>query len=39
MVEGEDTLIIEDNLVMGNLDGIVLVQCKGLVTGNKIYEN
>lgn len=39
VVEGEETLLIEENTVSGNHDGIVLVHSKGVVRGNMIVEN
>lgn len=39
VVEGEDKLLIEDNDVKGNIDGIVMVNSKGVVRNNKIKEN
>jgi parallel beta-helix repeat protein len=39
VVEGEEKLLIEDNLVVGNHDGIVLVHSKGIIRNNKVKEN
>lgn len=39
VVEGEEKLLIEENDVLSNHDGIVLVQSKGIVKGNRIKEN
>ena len=39
VIEGEEKLIIDDNYVCGNNDGIVLVASKGVVRNNKIKEN
>ena len=39
VIEGEDGVLIEENEVVGNHDGIVLVECKGTVKGNVIKEN
>jgi len=39
VVEGEETLIVEENEVIGNNDGIVLVHSKGMVRKNVIKEN
>lgn len=39
MVEGEEKLLIEENDVISNHDGIVLVQSNGIVKGNRIKEN
>jgi parallel beta-helix repeat protein len=39
VIEGEDGVLIEENEVVGNHDGIVLVESKGLVRGNIIKEN
>jgi parallel beta-helix repeat protein len=39
VVEGEDRLLIEDNRIRGNLDGVVMVNSKGVVRKNDICEN
>eukprot|EP00347_Sterkiella_histriomuscorum_P014217 403361723 len=39
VVEGEEKLMIEENDVISNHDGIVLVQSKGVIKGNRIKEN
>jgi parallel beta-helix repeat protein len=39
VIEGEDNLLIEENEVVGNHDGIVLVESMGTVKGNVIKEN
>lgn len=39
VVEGEETLLIEENKVLGNHDGIVLVMSKGIIRKNEIKEN
>jgi parallel beta-helix repeat protein len=39
VVEGEEKLLIEDNEVKGNIDGIVMVNSRGVVRNNKIREN
>jgi len=39
VIEGEEGVLIEENEVVGNHDGIVLVECKGTVKGNVIKEN
>lgn len=39
VVEGEEKLLVEDNTVVGNHDGIVLVESKGIVRGNRVKEN
>jgi hypothetical protein len=39
VIEGEQELLIEENEVVGNHDGIVLVESLGCVKGNVIKEN
>ena len=39
VVEGEEKLLIEENVVVGNHDGIVLVQSLGIIRNNQIKEN
>ena len=39
VIEGEDNLLIEDNQIAGNNDGIVLVHSKGVVRQNMIKAN
>jgi parallel beta-helix repeat protein len=39
VVEGEEKLLIEENEVFSNHDGIVLVQSKGVIRKNRIKEN
>ena len=39
VIEGEDGVMIEENEIVGNHDGIVLVESKGLIKGNVIKEN
>ena len=39
VVEGEEQLLIEDNQIEQNQDGIVLVNSKGKVKNNKIIQN
>ena len=39
VVEGEERLLIEDNDIISNHDGIVLVQSKGVIRKNRIKEN
>lgn len=39
LIEGEEGVLIEENEVVGNHDGIVLVECKGTIKGNVIKEN
>lgn len=39
MIEGEATLLIEENEIDGNHDGIILVESVGTVRANVIKEN
>ena len=39
VIEGEERLLIEDNQIVCNNDGIVLVDSKGLVLNNNIKAN
>lgn len=39
VIEGEENLLLEENEVVGNHDGIVLVESLGIVRGNVIKEN
>ena len=39
MVEGEEKLLIEDNVILGNHDGIVLISSMGIIRNNQIKEN
>lgn len=39
VIEGEEKLIIEENEIVGNHDGIVLVESLGMIKGNVIKEN
>eukprot|EP00352_Strombidinopsis_acuminata_P000353 CAMPEP_0176340100 /NCGR_PEP_ID=MMETSP0126-20121128/1295_1 /TAXON_ID=141414 ORGANISM="Strombidinopsis acuminatum, Strain SPMC142" /NCGR_SAMPLE_ID=MMETSP0126 /ASSEMBLY_ACC=CAM_ASM_000229 /LENGTH=57 /DNA_ID=CAMNT_0017684089 /DNA_START=1501 /DNA_END=1674 /DNA_ORIENTATION=+ len=39
VVEGEEKLLIEDNQIMGNNDGIVLINSYGIVRENHIKSN
>jgi len=39
VIEGEEFLCIEDNEIAGNNDGIVMVNSKGCITGNRIKGN
>lgn len=39
MIEGEEKLLIEDNQIIGNNDGIVLVDSEGFVRENVIRAN
>lgn len=39
IVEGEEKLLVEDNDVLSNHDGIVLVQSLGVVKNNRVKEN
>jgi parallel beta-helix repeat protein len=34
VVEGEEKLLIEENVIVGNHDGIVLVQSMGIIRNN-----
>lgn len=36
VVEGEERLLIEENKIRGNLDGIVMVNSRGVVRKNQI---
>ena len=37
--EGEENLLVEENVVTGNHDGIVLVHSKGIIRANMVKEN
>ena len=39
VIEGEETLIVEENEIVGNHDGIVLVESRGTIRANQIKEN
>lgn len=39
IIEGEERFIIEDNQIVGNNDGVVFVDSKGLVVNNNIKAN
>ncbi len=39
MLDGEDRLVIEDNQISGNYDGIVMVCSQGLIKDNVIKSN
>jgi parallel beta-helix repeat protein len=39
VIEGEEKLLIEDNQIIGNNDGIVLVDSEGFVRENVIRAN
>ena len=39
VIEGEDKLLIEDNQILSNADGIVLVGSKGFIRENNIKAN
>jgi len=39
VVEGEEKLLVEQNFIVGNHDGIVLVSSLGIVRNNQIKEN
>lgn len=39
IIEGEETLLIEENEIVGNHDGIVLVESLGTCKANVIKEN
>jgi hypothetical protein len=39
IIEGEDKLLIEENEIVGNHDGIVLVESLGTCKANVIKEN
>ena len=39
IVEGERDLLVEDNQIESNQDGVVLVNSDGKIKGNRIYHN
>ena len=39
VIEGEEKLLIEENEVISNHDGIVLVESKGIIRNNVVKEN
>ena len=39
VIEGEENLLLQENEVVGNHDGIVLVESLGIVRGNVVKEN